>query len=260
MATKQFAEQKIDPADILDGARTLSRRHAVWTMDVIPEWLKADEYLTWAKTGLNLDSSFGFDAAVCYAKRAVCRLIDSVLIHNHLGDRAGTYPQKMELLATIGIVIPDVAHDLVIDPRNDIEHGYRSIVPRHARNAVQIAELVLTALRVESERQAIISLGLNYGPMIQSAVNDGEPWPWGYGANPKDTMLVVDMLSSKPKVMMIDHAYETARFAYLAEFKSDQAIDLVAQLREQLAENQLFLMGCIPLHFQDFRRRLGLTA
>jgi hypothetical protein len=259
MATKQFTETQVDPIDILDGTRTLSRKQPMWTMDAIPQWIKAEEYLTWAKDGLHWNTSFGFDVAVCYAKRAVCRLIYSFLIHNHLRDRERNYPEKIELLRRIGVVIPDIAHDLVIDPRNDIEHGYQGARRDQARHAVQLAELLLKSLWVESQLPALISLGLNYGPMFHSADNDGEPRPWGYGQYPKDTMLVVDMLCTRPKVLLIDHAAEEARFSALGDFTKPQAIDLVMQLREQLAETHRFMLGCPGIHFADFRRRLGIS-
>ena len=45
--------------------------------DPIPHWVPAADYLDWARRGLKQDDLHGRDAAVCYAKRAVCRFIDS---------------------------------------------------------------------------------------------------------------------------------------------------------------------------------------
>ncbi len=260
MATKRLTEKPTLPEDILNGAKTLSRAEPIWTLDVIPMWIKAEDYLSWAQRSLALADAFGYDAAVCYAKRAVCRLIDSLLVHNHLRKWEGSpYPAKMELLKETGIVIPDIAHDLIIDPRNDIEHRYTSASPDQARHAVQLAELLLTSLRNESNWAAIIALGMNYGPMIVSADNDGEPWPWGYSNNPRGAMLIVDMLGSDQRVMIIDHNDEEIRFAKLLEFTRDQTIDLARQLREQRFRSSFLAVGCAHHVFDDFKRRLGIN-
>jgi hypothetical protein len=256
---KHMTERQIAPSDILGGAKTLSRRQPIWTLNVVPDWITADEYLAWAQEGLRRDDSFGNDIAVCYAKRAICRLIDSFLAHNHLRSvRIRSYPEKIELLLEAGICIPEIAHELVIEPPNNIERDYRLASRGQARHAVQIAELVIKSLCDESKWSAMISLGLNYGPMIQSADNDGESWPWGYAHNPRGTMLVVDMLDCDPKAILVDHDHEEVRFARLAEFTRAEAVDLANQLREQRTATGYFSRGCIPSHFADFKRRLGI--
>jgi hypothetical protein len=262
MPPKRMAERSISPVDILDGAKTLSRAKPIWTMDIIPDWNEADEYLAWAQRGLELNDSFGYDVAVCYAKRAVCRLIDSLLINNHLQLVRGVrwYPEKIELLEETGIRIPDIAHNRVIDPRNDIEHQYRCATPVEAREAVQIAELVIKFLEAESKWPAIISLGLNYGSMIRSADTDGESWPWGYSDNPRGTMLVIDALDSDPKSMLIDHDHEEVMVAKLSDFTREEAVGLAKQLREQRRPTGHFASGCIRPHFVDFKRRLGICV
>jgi hypothetical protein len=256
---KHLTERPIPPADILDGAKTLSRRQPIWTLDAVPGWVQADEYLSWAQEGLRRNDRLGNDLAVCYAKRAICRLIDSFLVHNHLASvRIHTYPEKIKLLSEAGIRIPEIAHDLVIEPRNSIEHDYRLASGDQARHAAQIAELVIKSLDEESKWPAMISLGLNYGPMFQNADNDGESWPWGYAHNPRGTMLVVDMLARDPKAILVDHDHEEVRFARLTEFTRAEAVDLANQLREQRTVNGYFAQGCLRSHFADFKRRLGV--
>ena len=121
-------------------------------MDLVPQWNRAEEYVTWARTALGMASPLGQDAAVCYAKRAVCRLIDSLMLYNHLQRWAGdNYPSKIEMLEKIGIEIKSVIYELVIDSRNDIEHNYSGATEKQARHAVELAEMAIPPLAEESQ-------------------------------------------------------------------------------------------------------------
>ena len=49
---RNWSKVEVAPQDILDGAKSLSRTQTVWTLDVVPTWVEAEEYLSWAKAGL----------------------------------------------------------------------------------------------------------------------------------------------------------------------------------------------------------------
>src|SRR5437016_2633608 len=92
--------RRVSAADILTSAKTLpvqSYRHEIV---VTPDFRPSAEYLRWAREALQMKAPFGLDAALCYAKRAVCREIDAFVIRNHfkryLQNRS--YPKKIELL------------------------------------------------------------------------------------------------------------------------------------------------------------------
>ena len=82
-------------------------------------------------------NQMGYDLAVCYAKRAVCRLIDSLIHHNHLRKwMRSNYPPKIAMLKQVGIEVKSVVRELIIDSRNDIEHSYSTPTESQARHAV----------------------------------------------------------------------------------------------------------------------------
>jgi hypothetical protein len=123
---------------------------------------------------------------------------------------------------------------------------------------VQLAELVLKSLENESHWAAIISYGLNYGPMIHSADNDGESWSWGYLHNPRGAMLFVDMLASDQRVMIVDHTDEEVRYAALRDFTEGESIALARRLRQQRTGGGYMATGCAPHVFAEFKRRIGI--
>jgi hypothetical protein len=49
---RTWAKQEVSSEDILGGARNLDRRRLVWTMDVCPSWIDAEEYLSWARVSV----------------------------------------------------------------------------------------------------------------------------------------------------------------------------------------------------------------
>src|SRR4051812_25601786 len=102
MAEFEWKRTRVDPEDILDALKTIGGR-ADWSVNLIPEdWLPAETLYQWAEIGLNNDHPLGMDIAFTYAKRAVCRRIDGLLLHNYCGkyERAN-YPQKIDILKEI---------------------------------------------------------------------------------------------------------------------------------------------------------------
>lgn len=240
----------------------MDRRKMVWTMDLVPTWVRAEEYLSWAKVALATATPFGHDAAVCYAKRAVCRIIDSLILYNHLGRWAGHDNRlKTDLLKEVGIEIRSVVKDLIIDRRNDIEHNYSGATEEQARHAVEIAEMAIPPLMEEAKLWAIVTLGLNYGGNI-TAPNPAAPGDysdWNYDWEADVPFLLVDHADSAPSVMIIHRKDQEVRYAPLSKFERGQAIDLVKQLREQVSGGGM-RMGCSgPYFVEEMKRRLELA-
>jgi hypothetical protein len=142
MIGKKWKMIRKHPEDVIGAARTMGEGEIRLYHDPIPHWVPAAEYLGWARRGLRQDDLHGRDSAVCYAKRAVCRCIDGLMVCNHLGAFLGRgYKDKIEFLSKTDLPIPAIVHELVINQRNDIEHNYQ---PATAVQAKQVRRMILT--------------------------------------------------------------------------------------------------------------------
>ena len=153
--------KKVSPQVIIDSATHLKPDKDWFEADLCLKWRKATTYLDWAEHAFARKDEFGWDAARCYAKRAVCCQIDRFMLASHFGrylDKRN-YPQKMHLLQEVGITLPTVLHELIIDPRNEIEHGYDAATEKQARHAVEICKMFLRTIEFVADSGAIISLG-----------------------------------------------------------------------------------------------------
>jgi len=86
MAELDWKRNQVKPQDILDALETIGGR-AEWSVNLVPErWLAAETLYQWAEIGLSNVHPLGMDIAFTYAKRAVCRRIDGLLLNNYCGD------------------------------------------------------------------------------------------------------------------------------------------------------------------------------
>src|SRR5690349_21903094 len=121
---KALTTSLIPVLDLLDAARTIPVGE-ICTCNWLEDWIPAADFLAWAQQGLAGGGAHGLSDAITYAKRAVASRIDALALFNHLRPiLRSSYPRRMEALQEIGIDVPEVVHDLVIDPRNDLEHDY----------------------------------------------------------------------------------------------------------------------------------------
>jgi hypothetical protein len=241
---RNWAKVEVDPQDILDGAKSL-------------------EYLSWARAGLEMGNQMGNDMAVCYAKRAVCQLIDSLMHYNHLRKWVrSTYPSKIDMLKKVGLEVKSVVRDLIIDSRNDIEHNYSAPTESQARHAVELAEMATPPLAGQAGVWATITLGLNY------AGNHSAPDPtaesgystWNYEWEADVAFLLVDYADPIPRVMLIYRKDVEVRFAPLDSFGVDQVVELAKQLREQYSPGGSMRLGWGgPFMVEELKIRLELS-
>src|SRR5206468_2529924 len=73
-------------------------------------------------------------------------------------SRNQSYPVRIEALTQIGIRIPSIVRDLVIEPRNILEHTYELPSKRQAQHALDVADLMLRATDSEDSRGIIVAL------------------------------------------------------------------------------------------------------
>jgi hypothetical protein len=158
---KTLATTPITPDDLLDAARTIPLGN-VATCDWLSHWIPATVLLQWAERGLDEGEAYGLSNAVTYAKRAVACRIDVLVHYNHLLSCArSVFPDKIIALRQVGLSIPDVVRELVIDPRNALEHHYEIPSQAVARRAVGIADLVVRATDAECQRSSIVAVAWN---------------------------------------------------------------------------------------------------
>ncbi len=224
----------VHPQDILGAAHTIDVGSGRFVFDLIPNWTSAEAYLSWAKNALIQNDEFGWDAAVCYAKRAACRQIDAFIVTNHLGNFSRRpYPEKMELLSQIGLAVPDILHELIIEPRNEIEHRYEATTSGQAKRSVELADLFLRAFSEEMEHKPIISFGWSISIRAESmSTPDIEYEHIEFKLTHRNSpMLLITCWEESPQVMIIHPKDEELMISPLRLFNKNEAIELASLLR-----------------------------
>lgn len=233
---KTYTTTEIKPADIISGVETLRDATTIQKCYDFEEknTVSSDTYLEWAQRGYEEGTDYGLSSCISNAKLAVCSKLDKLLILNHLSKiLKKTYPHKIDVLEKIGISIPSVVHELIIEPRNDLEHGYALPDQRCARNALGVAKLAISG--ISDEFGNIVALNWTAIMDIKIAGESPTEFP---GWNNKEfphwgnrTILFVDVFDETPKALLIDEASQEIRFANLDAFSVDEAITFAKMLR-----------------------------
>jgi hypothetical protein len=260
MVGKKWKMVPKHPDDVIDAARTIGEGSIRIYHDPIPHWVPAADYLDWARRGLKQDDLNGRDAAVCYAKRAVCRYIDGLMVCNHLGAFLGRgYKDKFELMSKIDLSIPSIVHELVINQRNDIEHSYEAATAVQASRAMELAELLLDRRSTIEElpKKALVSLGSN----AQYRMTEQPPDFSEVRVSVDDPWLLVDTFAADPKVMLIHPKDDEVSYAQLSKFNIEQAVSFSRLMRER-QQARMGLMRTMTFeggNIQGFLYLLGLA-
>jgi len=225
-----FTITSITPDDLLDAAATIPLGRFV-TCDWLDHWIPAFIFLDWGLRGLEEGDDNGLTNAVSHAKRAVGCRIDMLLQYNHMTPFIhDNYPEKINALREIGVKIPNVVHELVISPRNELEHMYEQPSNDSAKHAVGIAELFLHATEPERKVNSIIATGWN---VLSNHVNDSKRQYIEFIGFRKDTtMLFVDVFENHRKVKVIDAENQEIRSIRLDSFSRPQSTKLAQLLRK----------------------------
>jgi len=233
-----WSRTQVAPDDVLDAMDTIDCG-PIHYATLTDKWLPAGTYLSWAQQSLATAGEFGFDAALCYAKRAVCRQIDAFMVNSHLSRflHSKGYPEKVDALATIGLHSPSIIHDIIIDPRNDIEHEYVFATESQARRAVELARLFLDATKTESERDALIGFGWCIGSSYSAVDKPDEQWEKiEYSLRSTHSpMLLVEVTDPKNHHALVLRPKDGELLACpIRWFSMTQAIEFAKKLRRQL--------------------------
>ncbi len=252
MSLKGCHETSVSPSDILGGIKTFAKGPGFYCSSLDEKWTLPEDYIAWAKQGLKQGGDKGLSDAVTYAKRSVCRTIDSLLRRHFMTVFLGRqYPDRIDALVKVGLTVPEIIHDLVIDPRNQIEHDYRIPTLKEAKHAVELAELLLRSLEhdigvyppvlVWPELQSLQSYSPAQGHYFEIT---------GFGSHP---ILFVDLFQDEQSVKIIDIESNEIQSASLSRFQSADSIELAKLLRTQYSH------GGYPREFFDlFKATLGL--
>ena len=251
-----LAKTTITAEDLLDAARTVPLGD-IATCDWLSHWVPAKVFLDWARRGLTEADGYGLSNAVSYAKRAVACRIDALLQYNHLApfSRAG-FPKKIAALRKVGVTIPEVVHelviDLVMDPRNAVEHNYQLPHLEAASHAVGVAELFVGATDSEHQRASIVAVAWN---VLGSQLLTPERESIQFREFRDRPMLFIDVFDEPHAAKIVDPKNSEIRSADLLSFSEEQSVKLSQLLRSNYAHGSLSSRGAGRTFFQEMKRR-----
>lgn len=261
MVEWKWTRNEVQPEDILDAARAIAVTTTRITIDLTSDWVKARRYLEWATATLSHGGEQAWDSAAGWAKRAVCRQMDGILAHNHLGRFLGqNYKKKAEYLTRLKVPGLSLLRDLVIDPRNDIEHAYALATEEQARRACELAELFLGATEPAVSLPAIAALGwsIDYsGAFCSKPGKEYERHDFTVKHHHGPTLLI-DGYAKVAEVFVLHPKDEALSICPRDSFSSDQMIELNGRLRQCLASTSYSSRHFDRALMKTLRGQLGL--
>lgn len=231
----EWKREEIAPEDVLDAARTIGTNNSRITMELTSHWVDARRYLDWAVTAISRGGEDAWDCAAGWAKRAVCQRMDAILVHSHFGSFLGqNYGKKAEYLSAMNVPGLTVLREMIIDPRNDIEHSYVVAMEEHARRACELAQLFLRATEDTALTPAVLALGWNvsyHGKLCDKPGNEYEFHEFRL-SHQNTPMLLIDSHSSEGVVFVLHPKEERLSVCPRRAFDSTHLIDLNAKLKK----------------------------
>lgn len=227
MKSEKFTFIREDPDDIIGALKTLSLNKISNCNWFEEQWETSENYLQWAKNGLDKNDNNGFNDAITYSKKCVCRRIDSLILFNHLYPvKNRKYPDKIAALEQIGITSLKIVQKFIINIRNKLEHLYQIPTKEEAENAVQLADLSLNATQSEYERGSILIVNSSFLFHLHCKEDNREFSFDGFSSHP---MFVVDIFDNRIKI--IDPVDLTIKYSPEEDFTKDQVIEMSKILR-----------------------------
>jgi len=250
-----LSRTEVAAQDFLTAASAIPATNAN-TCSLNRHWTKPATYLEWAGRGFRDADDYGLANAITYAKRAACCRIDG-LIHNYHLQRLerASFPEKIEALEHIGIEIPSVIQELIINPRNQLEHDYVPPDADTARRAWGIATLFLTATDSVDSQESIIALNMNM--QYTNAINHREQRVTFNGWS-KGAMLFMDIFAEPQTAKIVDGEHQEVRYVELAKFTRQEAIELASILRGHYSLQNRGSSGASQFFYTEIKRLAGL--
>ena len=215
-----MVQTEVSAEDVLAAAGMVPANN-VKTSSLNGHWTKPAKYLEWATRGFREADQHGLANAITYAKLATCCRVDRLINNYHLRRlHRLVFPEKIDALKRVGINIPSVVHELIITPRNELEHDYAPADLDTARRAVDIATLFLTATDSDEREESIVMLNMN----MRASSAGGERVTFN-GWCPR-TMLFVDIFAEPQAAKIVDGEQRQVSYSELTKFTRQQAIEL----------------------------------
>jgi hypothetical protein len=228
--TDTFTKKKIEPVDLICGLNF--RFKIVITCPRDEDLISADTYLDWANRGNKEDDDYGYSVAIMYSKKAVCRRIDSLILHNHLYNYRGkNYPEKLEALESVGISNGNIVHEFVISPRNELEHAYQFPTKIAAKRAIETTDLYLNYTKSEYQKHCLVVGNLAFTNVGVFFSNDKPPQLKYESCASREAMFIVNIFEEEFQIV-----YSTSneiRFSKFTDFTNEQQIKLSNILRSR---------------------------
>jgi hypothetical protein len=252
-----LSRTEVAAQDFLTAARAIRANNAN-TCSLNRTWTKPATYPEWARCGFREGDEYGLANAITYAKRAACCRIDR-LIHNYHLQRLhrGSFPEKIQALERIGIGIPSVIQELIIDPRNELEHDYVPADAVTARRALDIATLFLSATDSVESQESIIALNMNMLYTHPFNLKTGEERVTFNGWS-KGAMLFMDIFAEPQTAKIVDGEHGELRYVELAKFTRQEAIELASVLHSHYSLQNRGSSGASPFFYSEIKRLAGL--
>jgi hypothetical protein len=252
-ATSTFSRTEVTAQDFLSHANAIRANHAR-TCSLNSHWIKPATYLEWARRGYRDADDHGLANAITYAKRAACCRIDRLIHNYHLRHlHRAFFPEKIQALKGVGMVIPSVIQELIINPRNELEHDYVPADGDTARRALEIATLFLTATDSDDSQESIVALNMN----ILFSHSIGNEESVAFNGWSKGMMLFIDVFAEPHTAKIIDGENRDLRYAELANFTREEAIELARTLRHHYSLQNRGSTGTGPFFYSELKRLAG---
>jgi len=150
--------------------------------------------------------------------------------------------------------------ELVIDPRNDIEHNYVGADEQKAKWAVDVAGHFVRDTQAECDRGMIVSAGWNIATQFMASSKPGNEFV-SLSFNDfltEDPFLLIEPYRQDRNVLLIFPKDEEMLVATLGDFTLAQTVELAKKVREHYALPSYFGQGMIPEWFERLRDRMGI--
>jgi hypothetical protein len=226
--TKKYTRKLIKPVDMIQRAKALPNTFIIHKCtDFEKLEITSETYLEWARQDYKEGGERKLNSCISNAKLAICSKLDNLLTLNHLGKLLSkNYPNKIEVLEQIGVSIPPVVFDLIIDPRNDLEHRYKAPSEKTAKDALGVAALALQGISDES--CGIVAL--NWTKYGLETARFAEPTTFPGWSD--EIVLFVDVFDcTRQQIMLIDEIKGEIQLANLDTFNKNEAIEFAQLLR-----------------------------
>ena len=252
---KALKKIEVSVSDIMDAAQTIPTNDACTCDWIADQWVSPEQYIKWAEVSLKRKDNQKLVSAVAHAKRAVCRVIDTLVINYHLEyAKRSSYPEKIKGLTSIGIGVDSIVQELIIDPRDGLAYKYRVPEAERAKHTIQVAGLFVSAMRHEFERKPIIGFNWNVQSMDSQTETEDITQFKEFQMKP---MFFIDVFEEQTEVKIVDPRVSEVRYARLNDFSMYDCLELGTYLRSHYTHSNHHETGMSKTVYESLKSQAG---